>query len=101
LRRALSFSLGFMALAIALAVVRLWPAASRAFGWRLELVQFALGAAAAAAAAAIASWATAIFIACEHRVTWPFMLLTGLVVVASGGFALRCYKNASLAARFA
>jgi hypothetical protein len=87
-----------MALAIALLIATLWAAGS-VFGWKLEMLRFLLGA--ATCGAAIATWATAIFIAYVHRVTWPVLLLTALVVVAGGGFAFWAHTNAQILSRFA
>jgi hypothetical protein len=95
--RALRLYFGFLTCAIVLSIAAV-STAGAAFSWRMELVQFALGAAAVGAAAA--TWATAIFIAYVHRVTWPFVVLTALVVVAGGGFAFWAHTNAQMALRF-
>ncbi len=88
-----------MACAIGLSIATMMTAASD-FSWKLQLVEFALGAATIGAAAA--TWATAIFIAYVHRVTWPVVLLTGVVVVVvGGGFAFWAHTNAQMVSRFA
>ncbi len=87
-------SLGFL-----LAGAGLWAARQDdAFSWSLDLIRFVLGAALLGTAAA--TWAAAIAIAYVHRVTWPILVLVGMVVIAGGGFALWCHQHAALAARF-
>ena len=96
--RALRLYFGLLTCAIVLSIAALSTAGAGS-GWNLELVRFVLGGAALGVAAA--TWATAIFIAYVHRVTWPFVLLTALVVVAGGGFAFWAHTNAQMASRFA
>ena len=81
-----------VALTFVLAGASVWAAhLDDPFGWNLELTRFLLGA--GLVAAAVSSWATAIFIAYVHRVTWPVVVLVGMVVIAGGGFAFRCPHN--------
>jgi len=96
--RELRLYFGFLTCGVVLAIASV-SAAGAGFSWKMELLQFVLGVAALGAAAA--TWATAIFIAYVHRVTWPFVLLTGLVVVAGGGFAFWAHTNAQILSRFA
>jgi hypothetical protein len=91
-----SLYFALMTCAVALLVATFWAAGP---GWRFEMVRLLLGA--ATCAAALATWGTAIFIAYVYRVTWPILVLTGLVLVAGGGFAFWCHTNAQLASRFA
>lgn len=81
-----------LALTFVLAGAAVWVAhLDDPFGWNLELTRFLLGA--GLAAAAVASWGTAVFIAYVHRVTWPILLLVGMVVIAGGGFAVWSHQN--------
>ena len=81
-----------VALTFVLAGTAVWVAhLDDPFGWNLELTRFLLGA--GVAAVAVASWGTAIFIAYVYRVTWPIMVLVGIVVIAGGGFAVWCHQN--------
>ncbi len=81
-----------VALTFVLAAASVWAAhLDDPFGWNLELTRFLLGA--GLLATAVSSWATAIFIAYVHRVTWPIVVLVGMVVIAGSGFAVWCHQN--------
>lgn len=90
--RAFRVFYSLVAVTFALAGAAVWAAhVDDSIGSNLEIVRFLLGGALLGAAAA--SWATAIFIAYVHRVTWPIVVLVGMVVIAGTGFAVWCRQN--------
>jgi hypothetical protein len=80
--------------ALALFAAALWLtfAQKATLDWSLSLIRFLI--LAAGIGCAIAAWATAVAIAYIHRVTWPFWLMTGLVISAGLAFAVVCVRVA-------
>jgi hypothetical protein len=79
---------GFLTTSVALFAVAAWLTIGQTgtLDWSLTLARFLL--LAGALGSAIAAWATAVSIAYVHRVTWPFLLMTGLIVTAGLTFAI-------------
>jgi hypothetical protein len=84
----------FVGAAVALFAVALWLtfAQTTTLDWSLSLIRFLI--LAAGIGCSIAAWATAVAIAYVHRVTWPFWLMTGLVITAGLAFAVVCVRLA-------
>jgi len=92
--RATRFYFGFLIASAALftAAGAITFGQSGGLGWAATLARFLI--LAGAIGSAIAAWGTAISIAYVRRVTWPFLLMTGLVVTAGITFAIVCMRAA-------
>jgi hypothetical protein len=84
----------FVGAAVALFAAALWLtfAQTTTLEWSLSLIRFLI--LASGIGCAIAAWGTAVAIAYVHRVTWPFWLMTGLVITAGLAFAVVCVRLA-------
>ncbi|HSZ80746.1 MAG TPA: hypothetical protein VLA14_00610 [Polyangia bacterium] len=78
------------AMALFAAAVGLTFAQTTTLDWSLSLIRFLI--LAAGIGCAIAAWGAAVAIAYVHRITWPFWLMTGLVVTAGLAFAVVCVR---------
>jgi hypothetical protein len=92
--RAARFFGGFLTTSVTLFALAAWLTVGQTgtLDWSLGLARFLI--LSAAIGSAIAAWGTAVAIAYVHRVTWPFWLMTGLVVTAGLSFAVVCARLA-------